>query len=136
MSEGTQKKSLTWILPAVVVLGLVLAILIPVSGATEAVVDIVARWFFAVFCTLYAIVQARVYFMFRRRRASLADSEGVPVAIHGAFTLVWAILAVAAIVYGITGVDGGLETAGWVTIVLLVGIQMLVLGRFDSRVRD
>jgi hypothetical protein len=134
MSEGTRKKPLTFILPAVVVVGLVLAILIPVSGATQTVTEIVARWFFAVFCTLYAVVQGRLYFKFRRKEKAEAY-VGVPLAAHAVFTVIWAVLAVAAIVYGILGVRGLYETAGWVTIVLLICIQLIVLGRLDQRVQ-
>lgn len=133
MKEGARKKSLTWILPAVVVVGLVIAILIPVSGATETVTEIVARWFFAVFCTLYAIVQGRVYFKFRARRR-VGEYAGVPLAAYAVFTGIWSAFAVAAIVYGILDVRGPFETAGWVTIVLLICIQMLVLGKLDQRV--
>ncbi len=134
MSEGTRKKPLTFILPAVVVVGLVLAILIPVSGATETVTDIVARWFFAVFCTLYAAVQGRLYFKFRR--AEKAERYvGVPIGAYAAFTVIWAVLAVAAIIYGVLNVGGLYETGGWVTIVLMICIQLIVLGRLDQRVQ-
>ncbi|UCC72798.1 MAG: hypothetical protein JSV86_20990 [Gemmatimonadota bacterium] len=135
MSEGAQKKSLIWILPAVVVVGLVLAILIPVSGAMETVTEAVARWFFAVFCTLYAIVQGRLYSKFRRRRSEGA-SAGVPVSAHGAFTAVWVVLAVLSIFYGIRGLGGRLEVAGWITIALVICMQMILLGRLDRRVRE
>ena len=133
MSEGA-KKPLTFILPAVVVAGLVVAILIPVSGATETVTEIVARWFFAVFCTLYAVVQGRLYFKFRRQEQAEAY-VGVPIGAYAAFTVIWAALAVAAIAYGIFDVDGLYETAGWVTIVLMICIQLSVLGRLDQRVQ-
>jgi uncharacterized membrane protein len=134
MSEGARKKTLTFILPAVVVAGLVLAILIPVSGATETVTEIVARWFFAVFCTLYAVVQGRLYFKFRRRDKAEAY-VGVPIGAYAAFTVIWVVLAVAAIVYGILDVGGLYETAGWVTIVLMICVQLIVLGRLDRRVQ-
>ena len=134
MSEGAGKKPLTFILPAVVVAGLVLAILIPVSGATQTVTEIVARWFFAVFCTLYAVVQGRLYLRFRRQELA-EEYVGVPVGAYAVFTAIWSVLAVAAIVYGILDVGGLYETAGWVTIVLMICIQMIVLGRLDQRVQ-
>jgi hypothetical protein len=134
MSQGVWKIPLSWILPAVVVVGLVVAVLIPVTGATEAVTEIVTRWFFAVFCTLYAIVQGRLYFRFRRRRRAGAY-VGVPIAAHAVFTVIWAALAVAAVVYGILGVSRLVQTIGWVTIVLMICIQLIVLGRLDQRVQ-
>lgn len=134
MREAASRKSLTFILPAVVVAGLVLAILIPVSGAKETVMAIVARWFFAVFCTLYAAVQARLYLKFRRAEKAEAY-VGVPIGAYAAFTVVWAVLSVGAVVYGIVDPDGLYETAGWVTIVLMICIQLIVLGRLDQRVQ-
>ncbi len=134
MSEGARSKPLTFILPAVVVVGLVVAILIPVSGATETVTGIVARWFFAVFCTLYAAVQGRLYLKFRQAEKAEAY-VGVPIGAYAAFTVVWALLAVAAILYGILNMGGLYETAGWVTIVLMICIQLIVLGRLDQRVQ-
>ncbi|MGD2153757.1 MAG: hypothetical protein PVG79_10865 [Gemmatimonadales bacterium] len=134
MTDGTRKKPLTFILPAVVVVGLVLAILIPVSGAMETVTDIVARWFFAVFCTLYAVVQGRLYFKFRRQEKAEAY-VGVPLGAYAVFTLIWVALAVAAIVYGILDAGGTYETAGWVTIGLMICIQLIVLGKLDQRVQ-
>jgi hypothetical protein len=134
MSEGSRKKSLTFILPAAVVVGLVLAILVPVSGATETVTEIVARWFFAVFCTLYAAVQARLYMKFRRQERAEAY-VGVPIGAYAVFTVIWAVLAVAAIIYGILDVGGLYETAGWVTIVLMICVQLIVLGKLDQRVQ-
>jgi hypothetical protein len=134
MSEGARKKPLAFILPAVVVAGLVLAILIPVSGATETVTAIVARWFFAVFCTLYAAVQGRLYLKFRRAEQAEAY-VGVPIGAYAAFTVIWAVLAVAAIIYGVLDIGGLYETAGWVTIVLMICIQLIVLGRLDQRVQ-
>ncbi|UCC85240.1 MAG: hypothetical protein JSW46_10135 [Gemmatimonadota bacterium] len=134
MSEGARKKPLTFILPAVVVAGLVLAILIPVSGVTETVTDLVARWFFAVFCTLYVGVQGRLYIKFRQAEKAEAY-VGVPIGAYAAFTVIWAVLAVAAIVYGVLDVRGTYETAGWVTIVLMICIQLIVLGRLDQRVQ-
>ncbi len=134
MSEGAKMKSLTWILPTVVVIGLVLAVFIPVSGAWEAVTAFLVRWFFAVFCALYAVVQGRVYFMLRRRKVSDRAAEGVPVGAHGLFTIVWSVFAVAAVVYGVVGLDGWLETAGWIAIGSMICIQLLVLGRLDPRI--
>jgi len=134
MSDGTRKKPLTFILPAVVVVGLVLAILIPVSGAMQTVTNVVARWFFAVFCTLYAVVQGRLYLKFRRQEKAEAY-VGVPLGAYAAFTVIWAALAVAAIVYGILDAGGTYETAGWVTIALMICIQLIVLGKLDQRVQ-
>ncbi|NIN73386.1 MAG: hypothetical protein GTO46_15970 [Gemmatimonadetes bacterium] len=134
MSEGARIKPLTFILPAVVVVGLVVAILIPVSGLTQTVTQLVARWFFAVFCTLYAVVQGRLYLKFRRAERAEAY-VGVPIGAYAAFTVVWAVLAVAAILYGVFDVGGMYEAAGWVTIVLMICMQLIVLGRLDQRVQ-
>jgi hypothetical protein len=134
MSEGARIKPLTFILPAIVVVGLVVAILVPVSGATETVTNVVARWFFAVFCTLYAVVQGRLYLKFRRQEKAEAY-VGVPIGAYAAFTVVWAVLAVAAILYGVLDVGSMYETVGWVTIVLMICIQLIVLGRLDRRVQ-
>ncbi len=60
---------------------------------------------------------------------------GVPLAAHAVFTVIWAVLAVAAIVYGILDVGGLYEAVGWVTIVLMICIQLIVLGRLDQRVQ-
>ncbi|MGD2218115.1 MAG: hypothetical protein PVJ64_15265 [Gemmatimonadales bacterium] len=133
MSEGT-RKSLTFILPAVVVIGLVVAILLPVTGTIHTVTDVVARWFFAVFCTLYAGVQGRLYLKFRRAEKAEAY-VGVPIGAYAVFTVIWTVLAVAATVYGIFNVGGTYETAGWVTIVLMICVQLIVLGRLDKRVQ-
>ncbi len=119
-------------------MGSVLAFLTQPGGWTDAMLEVAGSWFFAVFCTLYAIVQGRVYFMFRRRMAS-EDSEtvatDVPVSAHGYFTIVWAALALAAIAYGIAGIGGWRETAAWVTILLVICIQLLVLGKLDRRIQ-
>ena len=133
MNEA-RKKHLTFILPAAAVGLLVLAILIPVSGATETVTEAVSRWFFAVFCTLYAVVQGRVYLRFRQREKNGAY-VGVPIGAYAVFTVIWLVLAVAAIVYGVLNVRGLYETAGWVTIVLMICIQLIVLGQLDTRVQ-
>jgi hypothetical protein len=109
----------------------VLALLIPAAGALETVMNVLRRWFFAAFCTLYALVQARVYVVRRRREARVA--RDVPISAFGFFTAVWFALAVAAVVYGILEPAGWWETAAWVTIVLVICIEMIVLGRLYRR---
>jgi hypothetical protein len=42
---------------------------------------------------------------------------------------------VAAVIYGVLNVGGLYETTGWVTIVLMICIQLIVLGRLDQRVQ-
>lgn len=114
-----------------VVMGLVLALLIPAGGALETVMNVLRRWFFAVFCTLYALAHARVYVVRRHRGARVA--RDVPVSAFGFFTAVWFALAAAAVVYGILEPAGWWETAAWVTIVLVICIEMIVLGTLYRR---
>jgi hypothetical protein len=114
-----------------VVAGLVLAILIPASGNLDFVMGFLRRWFFAIFCTLYALTQARVYML---RRHDLAQvGPAMPVSAFGIFTAVWIALAVAAIVYGILEPTGWWEAAGWVVVILVICLELLVLGKLYRR---
>jgi hypothetical protein len=122
-----QQKSLPYIVVFVVIAVVALGFLLPTSGALEPMEVFLRRWFFAIFCTLYALAQARVYRMRRRQQARVAGH--VSVFTFGFFTALWLVLAVAAIVYGIVGPGGWWETAAWVTVGLVICIQLIVLGR-------
>jgi hypothetical protein len=122
-----RKRSLVVIVLALVIAGLVLGIIISTSDAMEPAVRLINRWFFAVFCVLFAIAQLRVYQVRRRQRARLATH--VPLAVFGTFAAVWLLLALGSLIYGAVGLGGSWETAGWITIVLVICIQQLVLGR-------
>ncbi len=130
VSKGRQL-SLTIAVLAAVVIGLVLAIVWRTGGALDGAVEFLGRWFFAVFCLVYALAQLRVYVRRRKREARLAT--GVPLSAFGYFTALWFALALAAIVYGIRGGDGWRETAAWVTIVVVICVQQFVLGRLVRR---
>lgn len=130
VSKGRQL-SLTVAVIAAVIVGLVLAVIWRTGGALDPAVDFLGRWFFAVFCTVYALTQLRVYVLRRKREARVA--AGVPTSVFGYFTALWFVLAAAAVVYGIRGGDGWWETAAWVTIVALICIQLFVLGRLVHR---
>jgi hypothetical protein len=39
------------------------------------------------------------------------------------------VLALAAIVYGVLGLEGWWEIAGWATLVLVICVQLIVLGK-------
>ncbi len=131
--SGTQEKStrsptgLTVVVLLAVVIGLVLAIAIPASGRLDAVVEFIGRWFFAIFCTLFAVVQLRVYVA--RRHEEVHVAPYLPVSVFGVFAFVWVVLAVAAIAYGVLSPGGWWEKAGWVVIVSVVCIELFVLGR-------
>lgn len=127
----TRQLSLTIIVIAAVILALVLAIVWRRGGAPEEMTDLMGRWFFAVFCTVYALAQLRVYVLRRRRAARVAAD--VPLSAFGFFTGLWFVLALAAIVYGIRGGGGWWETFGWVTIVAVICVQLLVLGGLARR---
>lgn len=123
--------SLTILVIAAVILALVLAIVWRRGGAAEGMTDLLSRWFFAVFCTVYALAQLRVYVLRKRRAARVAAD--VPLSVFGFFMGLWFALAMAAIVYGIQGGDGWWETFGWVTIVAVICVQLLVLGGLTRR---
>lgn len=129
--DKRRQLSLTIVVIAAVILGLVLAIVWRMSGTLEGAVEFLSRWFFAVFCTLYALAQLRVCLVRRRHEARVAT--GVPLSTFGFFTALWFVLALAAIVYGVQGGDGWLETAAWVTIVVVICVQQFVLGRLIKR---
>lgn len=126
-----RRVSLTVIVIAAVVIGLVLAIVWRRGGTLDGSVEFLSRWFFAVFCTAYALAQLRVFFLRKNREARLA--AGVPLAVFGFFMVVWFVLAAAAIVYGFQGGDGWWETGAWVTIVAVICVQLLVLGGLAQR---
>lgn len=126
-----RQKTLPFIVVLVAIAVLVLGIVLPTSGALEPMEGFVRRWFFAVFCTLYALAQARVYRMRRRQKARVASD--MPVFSFGFFTVLWSILAVAAVVYGIVGPRGWWEAAAWVTVGLVVCIQLIILGSLERR---
>jgi hypothetical protein len=110
-----------------------LAVAITVQGTTalDSAITYLARWFFAIFCTLFALAQARVYYVRRRRQARLATD--VPLSAFGFFTFLWFLLSAAAIIYGINGAGGWWETAAWVTVVLVICVQLAVLGGLEQR---
>ncbi|UCC48842.1 MAG: hypothetical protein JSV41_01335 [Gemmatimonadota bacterium] len=126
-----RQKTLPFIVVLVAIAVLALGIVLPTSGALEPMEGFVRRWFFAVFCTLYAMAQARVYRMRRRRQARVASD--MPVFSFGFFMLLWFVLAVAAVIYGIVGPGGRWETAAWVTVGLVVSVQLVILGRLQRR---
>jgi hypothetical protein len=130
VSKGRQL-SLKIAVIAAVIVGLVLAIVWRTGGALDVAIEFLGRWFFTIFCTVYAIAQLRVYVLRRKREARLAT--GVPLSAFGFFTALWFALALAAFVYGIRGGDGWRETAAWVTIVAVICIQQFVLGRLVRR---
>ena len=127
----SRQLSLTIAVIAAVVIGLVLAIVWRTGGAIDVAVEFLGRWFFAIFCTVYAVAQLRVYVLRRKHEARLAT--GVPLSAFGFFTVLWFALALAAVLYGIHGGDGWRETAAWVTIVAVICIQQFVLGRLVHR---
>ncbi len=133
MEDASRRRqiSLTILVIAAVIVGLVLAIVWRTSGALDGAVEFLSRWFFAVFCTLYALAQLRVCVVRCRREARLAS--GIPLSAFAFFTALWFVLAAAAIVYGLQGGDGWMETAAWVTIVGVICVQLVVLGRFAQR---
>jgi len=114
-----------------VVAGLVLAILVPASGGLESAMGFLRRWFFAIFCTLYALTQARVYMLRRHDAAQLG--RGMPVSAFGIFTAIWIALAIAAIAYGILEPSGWWETAAWVVVVVVICVELVVLGKLYRR---
>ncbi|UCF21461.1 MAG: hypothetical protein JSU87_08780 [Gemmatimonadota bacterium] len=122
-----RKRSLIAIVLALVVVGLILGVIISTSDTMEPVVKLVNRWFFALFCSLFAIAQLRVYQVRRRQQARLATH--VPVAAFGIFAAIWVLLAIVSFLYGAVGLGRSWETAGWITIVLIICIQQLVLGK-------
>lgn len=127
----SRQVTLTVAVIAAVIIGLVVAIIWRTGGALDGAIEFLGRWFFAVFCTVYAVTQLRVYVLRRKREARLAS--GVPLSAFGYFTALWFALAVAATVYGIRGGDGWREAAAWVTIVVVICVQQFVLGRLIQR---
>lgn len=132
-NSGTSDKStrnptgLTVFVLLAVVAGLVLAIAIPASGTLDAVVDFMGRWFFAIFCTLFAVVQLRVYAMRRHEEVHIAPN--LPVSVFGVFAFIWVALALAAIAYGFFAPGGWWEKAAWVVVVSVICVELLVLGK-------
>jgi hypothetical protein len=123
--------SLTIGVIAAVILALVLAIVWRRGGALEGMTDFLSRWFFAAFCTVYALAQLRVFVLRKKREARLAAE--VPLSVFGFFMVLWFVLALAATFYGVRGGDGWWETFGWVTIVAVICVQLLVLGGLARR---
>jgi hypothetical protein len=101
--------------------------LVHADRALEATTGFLSHWFFAIFCVLFALTQARVYLTRRRQQARLANH--VPTSAFGFFTALWCVLALAAIVYGVLGLEGWWEIAGWATLVLVICVQLIVLGK-------
>lgn len=104
------------------------------AGVVEAVAGFVTRWFFAAFCVVFAVAQIRVYTTRRRREARVA--RYVPAAPFAFFTVLWILLAVAGIVYGVIEPRGYWEIAGWITIALVIIVQLFVLGGIERHTRS
>ena len=120
-----------------VISGMAAAVLIFNLGAgdvLDAVSGFVRRWFFAVFCTVFAIAQGRVYFMRSRKRARLA--RHVPASLFAVFAGVWGILAAAGLAYGILEPGGYWEVAGWITVTLVICVQLFTLGGIEQYTRS
>jgi hypothetical protein len=131
-TEGKRSATgLTVFVLLAVVAGLVLAILVPASGNFESIMGLLRRWFFAIFCTLYALTQARVYMLRRHDEAHVG--RRMPVSAFGIFTAVWIGLAIAAIAYGILEPTGWWEKAAWVVVVSVICLEMVVLGKLYRR---
>jgi len=130
-ASKARQLSLTIIVIAAVIIGLVLALLWRRGGTLDGSLELVRRWFFAVFCMAYALAQLRVFVLRKKREARLA--AGVPLSAFGFFMVVWFVLAVVAIVYGLRGGEGWWETGAWVTIVAVICVQLLVLGGLAQR---
>lgn len=130
---GTSDKSarnptgLTVFVLLAVVAGLVLAIAIPASGNVDTLVEFMGRWFFAIFCTLFAIVQLRVYATRRHEEVHIAPH--LPVSVFGVFAFIWVALAITAIAYGYFAPGGWWEKAAWVVIVSVICVELFVLGK-------
>lgn len=130
-ASKARQLSLTIIVIAAVIIGLVLALLWRRGGGLDGSIEFARRWFFAAFCMAYALTQLRVFVLRKKREARLA--AGVPVSAFGFFMIVWFVLAVASIAYGLRGGDGWWETGAWVTIVAVICVQLLVLGGLAQR---
>lgn len=136
MTKKTQR-TLALLVFGAVVSGMAGAVLLFNFGATgflDAVSGFVSRWFFTVFCTVFAVAQARVYVARRRREARLA--RHVPASLFALFTALWAVLAVAGLVYGIVEPGRSWEVAGWITITVVICVQLFVLGGLERRLRS
>lgn len=125
--DKRKQTSLTVIVLVATIGALALALLIPASGALDAAVGFLSRWFFAIFCTLYAFTQARVYVIRRRHQARMASY--VSTSVFGFFAALWFALAVAAVVFGVLHLEGWWEVAAWATIVVVICVQLFVLGQ-------
>lgn len=120
-----------------VISGMAAAVLVFNLGAGN-VLDVVSgfvrRWFFGVFCTVFAIAQGRVYFMRSREEARVA--RHVPASPFAIFAVVWGVLAVAGVVYGILEPGGYWEVAGWITVTLAICVQLFLLGGIEQHARS
>lgn len=114
--------------------GAVLLFNFGVTGFLDAVSGFVSRWFFTAFCTVFAVAQARVYVARRRREARLA--RHVPASPFALFTALWAVLAVVGLIYGIVEPGRSWEVAGWITITVVICVQLFVLGGLEQRLRS
>ena len=114
--------------------GAVLVFNLGASGFLDAVSGSVRRWFFTVFCTVFAVAQARVYVARRRHTARLA--RHVPATPFALFTALWVVFAVAGLIYGILDPGHYWEVAGWITITLVICVQLFVLGGLEQRRRS
>jgi hypothetical protein len=128
-----QRNYLTAAVMAGVFVVLVGAFFIRAEGALEATTAFLSRWFFAIFCTIFSLAQVRVYGMRRRRQARVASH--VPSGAFGLFTVLWLVMAIAAIVYGVTGVDGWWEIAAWAVLVVVICVQLIVLGGLEEKAK-
>jgi len=104
---------------------------LPASGTLDTVVVFLGRWFFAIFCTLFAIVQLRVYVTRRHEEAHIAPY--LPVSVFGVFAFIWVALAIAAVAYGYFAPGGWWEKAGWVVIVSVICVELFLLGRLVGK---
>ena len=132
-NSGTSEKStrnptgLTALVLSAVVVGLVLAMAIPASGSLDTIVAFMGRWFFAIFCALFAAVQLRVWAT--RRHEEVHVAPNLPVPVFGAFAFIWVALTAAAVAYGYFAPGGWWEKASWVVIVSVICVELFVLGK-------
>jgi small-conductance mechanosensitive channel len=125
--DKRKQTSITVIVLVATIGAFALALLIPASGALDAAVGFLSRWFFAIFCTLYAFTQARVYVIRRRHQARMASY--LSTSVFGFFAALWFTLAIAAVAFGFLRLEGWWEVAAWATIVVVICVQLFVLGR-------
>jgi hypothetical protein len=126
-----QRNYLTAAVMAGIIVVLVGAFFIRAEGALEGTTAFLSRWFFAIFCAIFALAQLRVYVMRRRQEARVASH--VPSGAFGLFTALWVVLAIAATVYGVTGVNGWWEIAAWAVLVVVICVQLIVLGGLERK---